>query len=231
MKCINCNVELPDGAKVCPMCGAKATTAVVRCPECFVKLEKGTEICPKCGCNIKKAINEEKNIPQEKAGITKKQMAAAIVSAVVVISVIAAAVGIWRSYKFKIFKEEADTFVSELEESIDQITVLAGEYNKVYDGQWLVHTENSLSLEKKYSEEIEKLKDSRDTCTYLASDLAGKSINDKDAALVQTAFKDFDRCYVYVVGKKGKYPGYMSGYEKVLESYEKSIKELKKRIR
>ena len=230
MKCINCNVELPDGAELCPMCGAKATKDIMRCPKCFVKLEKDSKVCSKCGIDIERFLAEEAQAPEPKEKISTKKLVITAGAVVLAVAITATGFGLWRSHRAANFKKAASDYAESLEDSIKIINTLADEYNKIYDGQWLIQTENATALEKKYSGEIAELKDSRDTFTYLASDIAGKSVSDSDARLVKELFNDFEECYKYVVGKKGKYPGYMTGYKEVYAKYEKSLEKLRNRI-
>ena len=231
MKCINCNLEISDDAKVCKHCGTNVITDVIRCPRCFVKLEKGIKKCTKCGCDIEKALYEEKEPEHEKLKLTKKRIIIVASAAVLLLAVIALVFGLWYSNRFNAFKEDAKDFVSMLEENAETVNMLADKYNNVYNGQWLIHTELSGVLEDKYKKEISSLKNSRDTLTYLTNELAEKCVNDEDASLVRKVFKNYDSCYIYVVGKNGKYPGYMNGYEKLFKEYEKNMKALKKRIK
>lgn len=48
--CTSCGKPLPEGAKVCPECGAKLEeTQVTVCAKCGAPLEDGQKFCPKCG--------------------------------------------------------------------------------------------------------------------------------------------------------------------------------------
>ena len=231
MKCINCNLELDDGAKVCKHCKTEVVTDVIRCPKCFVKLDRKIPKCPKCGCNIQKALDEEKKPKAEKKKITKKHVIISLSSVCIVIALIFAIAGFVYSAKLGDFKKDAITYTKSLDESMDVINMLAQEYNIIYDGQWLIHTERSIALENKYKEEISALKENRDKLRYYTSILAEKAIDDEDKRLVKNVFKGYDNCYIYVVGKNGKYPGYMTSYKKILKQYEKDFNALKKRIK
>ena len=231
MKCINCNLELNDGEKVCKHCGTAVVTDVIRCPKCFVKLDKKIIKCPKCGCNIQKALDEEKKPREEKKKITKKHITIAFSSIGLVLVLIFAILCLSYSSKFNGFKKDAISYLASLDENMEEINMLAEKYNEIYDGQWLIHTERAAALEVEFEEEITELKENRDKLRYYTNTLANKTVNDDDKRLVKKVFKDYDNCYTYVVGKNGKYPGYMTSYKKILKTYEKDFKALKNRIK
>lgn len=56
MKCSECNAEIADNAKFCPVCGAKVEKEepVKICPNCGEVLKDGAKFCAKCGCKIEK---------------------------------------------------------------------------------------------------------------------------------------------------------------------------------
>jgi len=56
MKCSECNAEIADNAKFCPVCGAKVEKEkpVKICPNCGEVLKEGAKFCAKCGCKIEK---------------------------------------------------------------------------------------------------------------------------------------------------------------------------------
>ena len=231
MKCINCNLELNDGEKTCKHCGTAVVTNVVRCPKCFIKLDKKIIKCPKCGCNIQKALAEEKKPKEEKKKITKKHVIIAFSSVGLVLLLIFAIMGLSYSVKFGEFKKEAISYITSIDDNMDVINMLAEKYNEIYDGQWLIHTERAAALEVEYEEEIAELKENRDKIRYYTNTLANKTVNDDDKRLVEKVFKNYDTCYTYVVGKNGKYPGYMTSYKKILKTYDKDFKTLKNRIK
>jgi len=229
LKCINCNVTLPDDATECYLCGAKVTTDVIRCPKCFIKLEKSIKTCPKCGYNMEERLKKEEEIPNKK--LTKKQLVFFVVLPLICIALIFSVYGICYSQKQAAFKTEAEDYVASLDENLEIMTELAEGYNEVYNGEWLTYAENTLEFEKGHTKEINDLVDKRDTFTYLATELSQKAPNDEASKLMRTVFENYDNCHIYVVGKQGKFPGYMEGYEKLLEEYRKSVEKLNKRIK
>ena len=56
MKCSECNAEIADNAKFCPVCGTKVEKEkpVKICPNCGEVLKEGAKFCAKCGCKIEK---------------------------------------------------------------------------------------------------------------------------------------------------------------------------------
>jgi len=226
LKCINCNVTLPDDATECFFCGAKVETGVIRCPKCFVKLENNTKVCPKCGHNFEK--EEEKTEDSGKKKLTKKQIALFVSIPLICIALIVATYVSWYSARNSEFQTGLREYVLVLEDSMESISLLANEYDKIYVGQWLIYAEQMASMESTNRAFINEITENRDTITYLASELSEKSVNKKDALLVKNAFENFDKCYVYVVGKKGTYPGYIEGYEKLSSEYKKSLLEIYK---
>lgn len=235
MKCTNCNAPIPGGTDVCPYCGTEIDISVFRCPECFIKLEKGTEYCPKCGCNIEKALLEESiDSEQESETLFKKilktSLKVKIISLVIIMFAAAAAIfgfSFYNSQKTDDYCKYADEYIAQTQKNIKTITFLAEEYDKIYKGEWLIQTENARDLEKKYSDEISELKDSRDDLNFLVKELLKKTSSKKDASLVGKVYDDYESCYLYVVEKSGEPNGYISGYYKLYDSYKNSIKTFK----
>lgn len=52
MRCLNCNLIVPKGEKVCPICKAEISRKYRRCDSCFIKLDISERVCPKCGCDL-----------------------------------------------------------------------------------------------------------------------------------------------------------------------------------
>lgn len=228
MKCINCNVTLPDDATECYLCGAKVTTEVIRCPKCFIKLDKEAKKCPKCGHNMEEK-QEKEELPKKK--LTKKQLVLLVAIPLICIAVVFSAYGIWYYQKLSAFKAEAKDYVASLDENLELISEIASGYNDVYNGKWLIYAEKSSAVEREYAEEIEELVDNRDTFTYLVNEISQKSVNNSDAELILNVFENYDKCHIYVIGKKGTYPGYIESYEKLLSEYKKSVEKLNERIK
>lgn len=67
------------------------------------------------------------------------------------------------------FDENALKYISESEDCIKIIDALAGEYNNAYDGKWLVQSETTQSIDKKFADDISDVRQSRDTLEYLSS--------------------------------------------------------------
>ena len=72
MKCSNCNAEISDSAKFCPICGTKVE-ATNKCPNCGEPIKEGTKFCHVCGTKIA-GDNEEspKETPIEPPAIPTK---------------------------------------------------------------------------------------------------------------------------------------------------------------
>lgn len=51
MKCLNCNLEVKDGMKFCPKCGAEIPQ-IHFCSQCGTEIKDGMRFCPKCGLSL-----------------------------------------------------------------------------------------------------------------------------------------------------------------------------------
>ncbi len=52
MICSNCNSEIPDSAKFCPVCGQKCAPAPLFCTNCGLELKAGSKFCSVCGTPV-----------------------------------------------------------------------------------------------------------------------------------------------------------------------------------
>lgn len=233
MKCPNCNSITDDGATKCPTCGADLRLNADRCPSCFTRLEKGAQVCPKCGCNVREYLagEENANSPPSLADRILQMSTGAkvgIASAIACVIVIASALVLtYFGAQKRQFDENALKYISESEDCIKIIDELAGEYNNAYDGKWLVQSETTQSIDKKFADDISDVRQSRDTLEYLSSKMRSANVSSKQKALADEVCRSYNKCYLYVIEKQGKYPGYITGYNKLKGNYEKSVKDLK----
>lgn len=235
MNCINCNLELPEGAKECPFCKATVNKSDFRCPACFVKLKRGTKVCAKCGLDIEEFERERKeeieiaNMPKPKMSTKKKILISSLVGAAVLLIVFF--ISLWNVYKFNSFKDDAKVFVKEVSKSIEIMDEMAEDYGEVYSGEWLVRVEKTMEVERGYKEEKTYLEDQRDSINYLASRLSDSAVRAKHREVAEKLYADYDSCFVYVVGKNGDEADYIGEYNKISKSLKENLKELKNIIK
>ena len=234
MRCLNCNLTVPDGAKTCPFCKAKIDDKHQRCPECFVKLNTDETVCPKCGCDLKNVRDDDFEFYKEdkknkssklKTAFLKHKTAYICILSAITVCILAVVITLYSINKRNEYDETLRAYSQNIEYSMDSIDMLAEEYNKVYDGQWLYQVENIAKLEKKYSDTIGECKAKRDSITFMYRKLkdSGKKSNGR---IIEKAFDSYEKCYLYVVEKHGKNPGYMKGYTELNQKYKSSIKKL-----
>ncbi len=230
MKCTNCNLEIPDSARVCPHCNAAVRTDVVRCPECFTSLKSGTTVCTKCGCNLlEHAADTDKtiNITDEEPKKKKFAIYAVCAAAAVVIFVAVAVIRInFLNGKFAEFSGEGLPLCRENAEIITEIAELTEK--EVYSKQWLVQSDNLSSVEKSRKDEIAHVKETRDTLNYDFNMMSKYARGKMEKKAVDSLRRSYDEIYLYVIGKMGTYPGYYSGYEKLYESFMADLGALEK---
>lgn len=69
IKCLNCEKEISDKAKVCPQCGQPVVLETpvtedikpILCEECGTEISEGMDACPNCGC----PVPEEERVAEE----------------------------------------------------------------------------------------------------------------------------------------------------------------------
>lgn len=239
MRCYNCNVNIPDGAAECPSCGAKVRTDVLRCPKCFKSIERQLKTCPNCGCDISKTLAEEersrkqvkKPVLNRFSEMSARIKAAAVVSFILIAAVVCTALASYKAANAKRFEKYASEYISLSQECMEDIDMLALKYNEVYDGKWLVQMENTQAVEKKYADVIDKIRTSRDRLDYLSGTLKSMSFDEEGCRLAGEVSNYYTKCYLYVVEKHGRYPGYISGYDKISKEYKRSLEDLENHIR
>lgn len=238
MICSACKKELPGGSTKCPHCNAEVNTEERRCPNCWARLGEGVEHCPKCGCDIKerlKEIDEEKNAVQPTFADRIKQLPKWIrimVPAVIVaLILIFASVGIYSTVSDRAEAARlADDYVISVNLALDNITKLAQAYeDMVYKKSWLDHTGSAAAIREVYAEEISLIQRTREPVYYSKTRIE-KLGNKKISVAVNMMYESYTKCYNYVIGENGKYPGYMKEYKRLLGEYEKTVKALKKEI-
>ena len=52
VKCPNCQVDNPDGAKFCSSCGTSLAPSTVKCPNCAADNDPGAKFCSSCGTSL-----------------------------------------------------------------------------------------------------------------------------------------------------------------------------------
>ena len=162
-------------------------------------------MCPKCGCNVREYLAGEENAnspPSLSDRILQMSTGAkvGIASAVACVIVIASALVLtYFGAQKRQFDENALKYISESEDCID----------------------------KKFADDISDVRQSRDTLEYLSSKMRSANVSSKQKALADEVCRSYNKCYLYVIEKQGKYPGYITGYNKLKGNYEKSVKNLK----
>ena len=230
MKCTNCNLEIPDSARVCPHCNAAVRTDVVRCPECFTSLKSGTTVCTKCGCNLLEHADRDNNkndTSEEKP--TKKIFAvyALCIAAAVAVFILVAVIRM--NYLGKKFAEYSTDGLSLCKENAETITEIAELTEKnVYSKQWLVQSDNLNLVENSRKDEITHVKETRDTLNYDFNMMSKYAFGKREKKAVDSLRRSYDEIYLYVIGKMGTYPGYYSGYEKLYEKFKADLTKLEK---
>lgn len=230
MKCTNCNLEIPDSARVCPHCNAAVRTDVVRCPECFTSLKSGTTVCTKCGCNLLEHADRDNNkndTPEEKP--TKKIFAvyALCIAAAVAVFILVAVIRMnYLGKKFAEYSTDGLPLCKENAETITEIAELTEK--KVYSKQWLVQSDNLNSVENSRKDEIAHVKETRDTLNYDFNMMSKYAFGKNEKMAVDSLRRSYDEIYLYVIGKMGTYPGYYSGYEKLYEKFKADLTKLEK---
>ena len=230
MKCTNCNLNIPDSARVCPHCNVAVRTDVVRCPECFTSLKSGTTICTKCGCNLLEYDdrNDNKNdTPEEKT--TKKTFAVYALCIAAAVAVFILVTVIRMNYLGKKFIEYSNDGLPLCKENAETITEIAElTEKKVYSKQWLVQSDNMNWVENSRKDEIAHVKETRDTMNYDFSMMSKYAFGKNEKKAVDSLRRSYDEIYLYVIGKTGTYPGYYSGYEKLYEKFKSDLTKLEK---
>ena len=62
MKCVKCDGELKDGAKICELCGAEQPAGAGKCVKCGAELKDGDEFCAVCGTPQRKASSKRRRL-------------------------------------------------------------------------------------------------------------------------------------------------------------------------
>lgn len=241
MKCLNCNLSVPDDAEFCPFCKAKIDAEHKRCPKCFFKLRVNQNVCPKCGYEISESEDNDFKFHEKKSepeNILKKSLKLflkhkALYSSVLAILVVVVSVTVYFVHAVNVKNSYFNALVeysTEIKESMKNVEMLAAEYNDIYDGEWLNQVNNISKLEKKYKDTLKECKSERDSINYLYNQLILSSDKSSENKTIKKTFKSYEKCYLYVIEKYGKYPGYMDGYKLLAEKYEADIKELDKLI-
>lgn len=236
MRCPNCNSETDDNAKICPTCGTDLHLNAHRCPMCFVRLENGTSVCPNCGCNINESVTDEVNansppsLSERISQMSTPKKAGVCASFVAVLALVIFAAVAYSSAQKRQFADVAREYIDTSAQCMETIDALAEEYNGAYDGKWLVQSENTQSIEKEYADDISDVRQSRDTLKYLSSKMQNTNVSAKEKAIANDVCQSYNKCYLYVVEKQGKYPGYMTGYEKLKKDFDNAVKNLENNI-
>ncbi len=70
MKCYQCNTPLSDGAKFCPLCGARNDGTANFCSSCGKPVDPDSQFCAECGAPVEKIEQkEEKKIELPVSGV------------------------------------------------------------------------------------------------------------------------------------------------------------------
>ncbi len=237
MKCLNCNLNIPDDAKACPFCKAKTDVKHKRCPKCFVKLSIDQTVCPKCGYDISKSNDgdfvfhksksaEKKHFADLSRKISKHKTLYFAIMAIIVVCIAITVYFVHSSNTKSNYLKALNEYSTVIKESMGNVEILAEAYNNVYDGEWLNQVNNIAKLEKKYNDTIKDCKSERDSINYLYNQLIKSTDEATGNRIIKKAFKSYEKCYLYVVEKYGKYPGYMDEYNLLTEKYEVDIMEL-----
>lgn len=236
MICVKCNKEIPDGSKKCPLCEAELVSDVRRCPNCWARLNKNDEQCPKCGCDIEKRlkeIEEENNVVtptfKDKIKNLPKWVKVTVPSVLIAIVLIVTSVCVYLNFaRSKEAARLADDYVVSVDFALVNITKLAQAYeDNVYKKSWLDRTGSAAAVREVYSSEIELIKRTREPIRYTKTRIEKKG-NEAISKAVNKMYESYAKCYNYVIGENGKYPGYMNAYNNLLSDYDDSVKELKK---
>lgn len=237
MKCLNCNLNIPDDAKACPFCKAKTDVEHKRCPKCFIKLRINQTVCPNCGYDIGKSndadfvFHKSKSAEKEYFVELSKKISRhkVLYFAIMAIIVVCIAITVYFVHAFNTknsYLKALNEYSTVIKESMENVEILAEAYNNVYDGEWLNQVNNIAKLEKKHDGIIKDCKSERDSINYLYNQLKMSTDKDDENKIIKKAFKSYEKCYLYVVEKYGKYPGYMDEYKLLTKKYEADIKEL-----
>ena len=234
MVCVKCNKEIPDGSKKCPLCEAELASDVRRCPDCWARLGENEAQCPKCGCDIEKRlkeIEEEKNavIPTLKDKIKNLPRWFKITVPSILIAVVLTVTSLCVYLDFAKDKEAArlaDDYIISIDVALSNITKLAQAYeDNVYKKSWLDRTGSAAAVREVYASEIELIKRTREPIHYSKLHIE-KMGNEKISAAVNKMYDNYAKCYNYVIGENGKYPGYMNAYNNLVADYNDSVVEL-----
>jgi len=244
MICSKCNRVIPDNLEVCPYCRADIDINERRCPNCWAKLGAGTnyELCPKCGCDIEKRIREITEEEKERNKTFAQKLKSIplwirlLVPLAVVIVVLSFVIGIrlYNDYKederAQLALEYSENYAVSIGMAVDRISEIAEVYNReVYEKEWLDHTSGADAIKKGMSEEITTAKRMRSLLESALDDIEAQE-NNELSLLANEVYHQYTRCYGYVIGEKGSYPGYMTEYEKILKDFDDSMKDFEKAI-
>lgn len=237
MRCLNCNLTVKDGTEYCPACKAKISNEYHRCPKCFFKFEISQNICPKCKHDLtstddvvfefyKETQKTNSTVTKRVKDIFKKHKAVFLsVFAVILLGILTTTICVHHINEKNIYTQTIKSYCDTIDEGMEDLDFLAEAYNDVYDGEWLNQVSNINKLEKKHAETISKCKSDRDSLNYSYNKLK-KYCDDKTLKILNENFSDYEKCYLYVIEKYGKYPGYLQGYKPLSKQYQKSIKKL-----
>lgn len=235
MICIKCNKEIPDGSKSCPLCKAEIAPEVSRCPNCWARLEEKDDLCPKCGCDIEKRLKEieeenNKEIPtiMDRIKGLPRWIKITVPSVLLAIILIVTSVCIYLDVaRDKEAVRLAEDYVVSVDFALKNITKLAQAYeDNVYKKSWLDRTGSAAAVREVYSSEIELIKRTREPIFYSKTRIE-KQGNKEISAAVNKMYENYAKCYNYVIGENGKYPGYMNAYKNLVADYNDSVDELK----
>ena len=236
MYCLKCKNIIPDGLENCPDCGTP--TKPDRCPECWVKMEKEENICKKCGCDVERYLKEkEEDASKTDKGIFQKiselKLWIKITAISVAVLLIAGAIGVNAYLHYNAFGEaqkHCEDLISYSHDSMEMLTEMAELYeSKVYNKDWLVHTENATKLRQDYKGKISEIEKTREPIIH-ANERVAKTGIDELSYLANDVYYAYSDCYAYVIGEKGKYPHYLDKYMNLLDKYEEAAKKLEKAI-
>lgn len=231
MICKYCKKEIEEGIKTCPYCNKETEN---RCPNCWSKLADGEDICQKCGCNVSEYIMETEKIrsytPPTLADRVKKlpNWLKIGIPVLVVIIIIALMITAITSTQQK--KEELKVVTHEMlvmtDGAIEQISSLAESYeSEVYSKDWITYIESAQTLREKSKDKINEIKKTREPVSHRV-DIIKSLGSTKAGKLADKVHYCYRECYSYVVGETGKYPNYLTKYNKLVEEYKKAAEEL-----
>ncbi len=237
MLCTKCKKEFSDSLSVCPHCNEQFDYK--RCPKCWTKLASNATDCHKCGCNIEKTLKQNEEIANRKEETPVDKVKALPLWIKIAIPVLFAILCAGILVQSMVSKNKARTeaaslaleYIEEIDATQEQINFMATIYeNEVYAKDWLMHIDAAKELRRVYAQDIQRIKDDREPVKsqYKKIEALGA---DEISTLAKDLYLAYNNCYSYVVGENGKYPNYLKNYNKILDEYNDTKKELKKQAK